>query len=71
MPTILRVLGVPVADDMPEGPLTEVLPAAIRSTPTERRVATYGERRVVPPKGTTQTLDKEMIERMRSLGYIR
>lgn len=71
MPTILRVLGVPVADDMPEGPLTEVLPAAIRSTPTERRVATYGERRVVPTKGTTQTLDKEMIERMRSLGYIR
>jgi hypothetical protein len=70
MPTILRVLGVPTAEDLPGLVAEDVLPMSVR-TSAERRVSTYGERRVAPATGTTQTLDKEMIERMRSLGYIR
>ena len=34
-------------------------------------VATYGTRRTSPKSTTGKALDQEMIERMRSLGYIR
>jgi hypothetical protein len=36
-----------------------------------RSVPTYGPRRNTPRRTTGQPLDQEMIERMRSLGYVK
>jgi len=70
-PTVLRVLGVPVAADLAATAADAlVTPAFMQAFPV-RPVATYGERRTRPAASTGQPLDREMIERMRSLGYVR
>ncbi len=70
-PTVLRLLGVPVAADLKGQPAEALLTAAFRQTHAGTSVATYGARRqqVSVPGG--RALDKEMVERMRSLGYVR
>lgn len=70
-PTVLRILGVPVAADLGAGPADVLLqPEFLRAFPS-RTVPTYGERRVRAATGSGRALDQEMIERMRSLGYVR
>ncbi len=69
--TILHALGVPIARDLASPPALSLFsPAFVASHPV-REVATYGPRQVTPRAGTGQPLDREMIERMRSLGYVR
>jgi Type I phosphodiesterase / nucleotide pyrophosphatase len=69
--TVLYSLGVPIARDLASSPaLSLFAPAFVTSHPV-RDVATYGPRQVTPRTGAGQPLDKEMIERMRSLGYVR
>lgn len=70
-PTVLRLLGVPVASDL-AAPAADALftPDFTRAFPL-RTVTTYGERRARTAPSTGQPLDREMIERMRSLGYVR
>jgi hypothetical protein len=70
-PTILHALGVPVARDLRGAPMVELFgPAFARRYPV-RQVDTYGE----PAAGQAITggrpLDQEMIDRLRSLGYVR
>ncbi len=70
-PTVLRVLGVPVAADLAATAADALLTTTFTQTFPVRTVATYGERRTRPAASTGQPLDREMIERMRSLGYVR
>jgi hypothetical protein len=70
-PTVLYALGVPIARDLASRPDTQLLAPALVAAHPLRDVATYGPRRGAPRPVSGQPLDKEMIERMRSLGYVR
>ena len=69
--TALYLLGVPVAKDLAQ-PVAEPLlaPAFTAAHPT-RFIDTYGARHLAPRRTSGQPLDQEMIERMRSLGYVK
>jgi hypothetical protein len=70
-PTVLRALGVPVAADLPTSSVESLFDDAFKARFVVRTVSTYGERRVGSTQTTGKPLDREMIERMRSLGYVR
>ena len=70
-PTVLRLLGVPVASDLAATAADVFLTPEFRQAFPLRTIATYGERRARTAPATGQPLDREMIERMRSLGYVR
>jgi hypothetical protein len=69
--TVLYALGVPVARDLASPAITDLFSSTFASAHPVREVATYGLRRLTPQPAKTHALDKEMIERMRTLGYIR
>lgn len=70
-PTVLAALGVPVASDLAGAAARALFSEEFQRKHPERLVATYGERRRSTQPRTGQPLDQEMIERMRSLGYVR
>jgi hypothetical protein len=70
-PTILFALGVPLARDLKGTPMLELFNRDLALRYPVRYVETYG-----PPEAATsgkrgQPLDQEMIDRLRSLGYVR
>ncbi|MBA3297596.1 MAG: alkaline phosphatase family protein [Acidobacteria bacterium] len=70
-PTILHALGVPVSRDLAGEPLVELFsPDFIQAFPV-RYVPTYGPRASRASLRQGQPLDQEMIDRLRSLGYVR
>jgi len=70
-PTVLYALGVPIARDLAGHPLVGLFAADFVAAHPVRDVASYGSRQPRPRSARGQPLDREMIERMRSLGYIR
>lgn len=71
-PTVLWLMGLPAALDMDGGPRTDLVPAATASELSPvRTVPTYGRQEVPDLSRAAGTLDQEMLERFRSLGYIR
>ncbi len=68
--TILYALGVPVARDLASPAETTLFAPAFVAAHPLRDVSTYGSRRASQAP-TGRALDREMIERMRTLGYIR
>ena len=70
-PTVLYALGIPISRDLPSA---RCWSSSTRSSPpgipcaTSRRMA---GRRPLRPSRTGQPLDQEMIDRLRSLGYVR
>ncbi len=70
-PTVLYALGVPVAEDLAPSVVFDLFSSTFNAAHPVRTVTTYGSRRLVPQPAKGHTLDREMIERMRSLGYIR
>ena len=70
-PTVLTALGVPIANDLAGTALRTLFTDVFQDRFPARTVATYGERRAASQSRTGQPLDREMIERMRSLGYVR
>jgi hypothetical protein len=70
-PTVLHALGIPISRELPGRPLVELLSADFARRYPVREVATYGKPagNQVPRGG--QPLDQEMIDRLRSLGYVR
>jgi hypothetical protein len=64
-------MGIPIARDLPSGPALDLFAAAFAAARPPRLVETYGTRHPAVRPATTQTLDREMVERMRSLGYLR
>jgi len=69
--TVLYSLGVPVAGDLAGPAATQLFAPPFVVAHPVRDVASYGPRRTAARPGAGQPLDKEMIERMRSLGYVR
>lgn len=70
-PTVLYALGLPHGRDLAGRPLVTMLSEPFVAKYPVREVATYG-----PPSGATaprsgQPLDEAMLERLRSLGYVR
>ena len=70
-PTLLYALGLPIARDLATTPATELFDPAFVARLPVRLVDTYGPRVSAARARTGQSLDREMIERMRSLGYVR
>jgi hypothetical protein len=70
-PTVLYALGVPVSRDLPSDPLLELFNPGFAARYPLRYVATYGRPSAVPARRSGQPLDQEMIDRLRSLGYVR
>ncbi|HUL72012.1 MAG TPA: alkaline phosphatase family protein [Vicinamibacterales bacterium] len=70
-PTILYALGVPMARELASRPALDLFLPAFTAAHPLREVSTYGSRRLAPQPVAGRPLDKEMIDRMRSLGYIR
>ena len=70
-PTLLYVLGLPVASDLPAGPVVSLFAPPFLARFPVRPVATYGSRQPLPRSTGAHTLDQEMVERLRSLGYVR
>lgn len=67
----LYLVGVPVATDLANAVPLELFTSQFRASHPVRSVATYGPRRTEPRRSAGQPLDQEMIERMRSLGYVK
>jgi hypothetical protein len=70
-PTVLHALGVPVSAELAGTPLTMLFEEAFVAKYPVRHTPTYGP----PSAGTAerkgQPLDQDMIDRLRSLGYVR
>ena len=69
-PTLLQVIGVPIARDLAGRP-AGLFTAAFVHDHALLDIATYGARTASNRPGGGKPLDKEMIDRMRSLGYVR
>jgi hypothetical protein len=67
-PTVLHLLGLPVSDELEGAVLEAALAPAFRAAHPVRRVASYGRRAPGPPRDSA--FDREMLEELRSLGYI-
>lgn len=70
-PTLLHVFGVPISSELAGRPLLEVLSPDLVARFPVREVETYGHRAAPDVLREGQPLDREMIERLRSLGYVR
>ena len=70
-PTILYVLGVPISRELAGRPVMQMFAPEFLSRFPVREVATYGERRSTGAVREGEPLDEEMVERLRSLGYVR
>jgi hypothetical protein len=70
-PTILCLLGVPISRELPGHPRVDLVDESLLSRVPVRTTDTYGRRLLAPrPPGATP-LDQDMLERLRSLGYVR
>ncbi|HEX7485520.1 MAG TPA: alkaline phosphatase family protein [Vicinamibacterales bacterium] len=70
-PTILYLLGVPVSRELPGRPRTDLVDPSFVSRVPVRALDTYGRRTIGPRPPGSAPLDQEMLERLRSLGYVR
>ena len=67
-PTVLHLLGLPVSRELPGRVLQESLdPAFLRAHPL-RSVASFGRRGARPAQASA--FDHEVLEELRSLGYV-
>jgi hypothetical protein len=71
MPTVLQALGVPLSRELAGRPLLELFAADFARRYPVRQVSTYGVPSVARATRGGQPLDQEMIDRLRSLGYVR
>jgi Type I phosphodiesterase / nucleotide pyrophosphatase len=70
-PTVLYALGVPASRDLSAVPMTNLFTPEFVARYPLRFVETYGRPLRKPDARTGEPLDEEMIERLRSLGYVR
>ncbi|MFL6279552.1 MAG: alkaline phosphatase family protein [Vicinamibacterales bacterium] len=70
-PTILHLLGLPISRELPGAPVSALFsPDFVRRYPV-RQIATYGPPSIQTSDRAGQPLDQEMIDRLRSLGYVK
>lgn len=70
-PTILHALGVPIARDLGGRVLDPMFAPDVLAEYSIRYVDTYGLRGTISAARGDAPLDQEMIDRLRSLGYVR
>jgi hypothetical protein len=71
MPTMLHALGVPISRELAGRTLVELFSADFARRYPVRTVSTYGRPAFKQATRTGRPLDQEMIDRLRSLGYVR
>lgn len=71
MPTVLYALGVPVSRELPGRPRTDMFAVAFSARVPVLTVESFGPRPGAFRPATATPLDQEMLERLRSLGYVR
>ncbi len=69
-PTILALTACPVADDMPGRPLTEIFTEAFARENPVTTIASHGRTERGDAQPIESPVDDEVLERLRSLGYI-
>ena len=70
-PTVLYALGVPISQAIAGAPLVGLFTESFVARYAVRHVASYGRPEMRAARRTGQPLDQEMIDRLRSLGYVR
>ncbi len=70
-PTVLYALGIPASRAIAGKPLTSLFDQRFVDRVPVRTVETYGRRVAALPARGGQPLDQEMLDRLRSLGYVR
>ena len=70
-PTILHILGVPISRELAGRPVMPLFSREFAERFPVREIGTYGERQASGAIREGQPLDEEMVERLRSLGYVR
>ncbi|HVL67292.1 MAG TPA: alkaline phosphatase family protein [Vicinamibacterales bacterium] len=70
-PTLLHALGLPISRELSGAPVLGVFAGEFVKRYPVRQVDTYGRRTAPAVLRQGQPLDQEMIERLRSLGYVR
>jgi pentatricopeptide repeat protein len=71
VPTVLRLLGLPAAEDMPGKVLKEALNEGwLASSSAIERIETYGARTEVARAVRREDEEAAMLERLRALGYV-
>ena len=71
MPTVLHALGVPISRELSGRPLVELFSVEFARRYPVRDVTTYGAPSAGQARRSGQPLDQEMIDRLRSLGYVK
>jgi hypothetical protein len=71
MPTVLHALGIPISRELAGRPVVEMFAATFARRSPVREVSTYGSPTARRAPRTGQPLDQEMVDRLRSLGYVR
>ncbi len=72
-PTILALLSLPAAEDMPGRPVAEVVPSGSVPAPALTAIATYEPPAAVPREaraGASSAADAEILAKLTALGYI-
>jgi arylsulfatase A-like enzyme len=69
LPTLLRLLDVPIAQDLEGRVIADALDAGFLESRPAASVATYGPLDRPAEPGESE-LDRNVLERLRSLGYI-
>ena len=69
-PTLLRMIGLPVAGDMDGRAIEDVLTAQFRSENPLKYISSYDKGRKYTDAPLESPVDEEIKERLRSLGYI-
>jgi Type I phosphodiesterase / nucleotide pyrophosphatase len=70
-PTFLYLLGIPISRELPGHARLDLTDDSFASQVALRTVATYGRRIVAPRPAGSTPLDQDMLDRLRSLGYVR
>ena len=70
-PTVLHALGVPVGRDLAGRPVTALFKDSFMRRYPVREVETYGPPSATASDRSGSPLDQEMIDRLRSLGYVK
>ena len=69
-PTLLYLLGLPVAADMHGRPFTPLLTEEYQRANPVEQIASYGARSGAADAPSRSQFDEEIIERLRTLGYL-
>jgi hypothetical protein len=70
-PTILYLLGIPLSRELNGRPRIDLVDQGFSARVAVRTVATYGQREISPRPPSATPLDRDMLDRLRSLGYVR